>query len=104
MSWVVDCGSQNCRIGRGVDSVFTNDDFPVTSRSYVRNWKDAIKLFKAGFKQACSSEDVWPQLEQDFEEWTRDFDPVRFFFFFTRTRLDLSRNDRFWLPRECSIP
>ena len=76
-AWVVDCGSQNCRIGRSVDSVFTNDDFKVCSRSYVRNWTEASKLFKAGFKKATSNE-KWPQLEDDFDvaQWTQEFDPV----------------------------
>eukprot|EP00938_MAST-03A_sp_MAST-3A-sp1_P003410 g3410.t1 len=76
--WVVDCGSQNCRLGRDADSVYTNDDFKVCSRSYVRNWTEAAKLFKAGFKKATNGKEEWPQLDDDFDlaQWTQEFDPV----------------------------
>ena len=97
--WVVDCGSQNCRLGRDADSVYTNDDFKVCSRSYVRNWTEAAKLFKAGFKKATNGKEEWPQLDDDFDlaQWTQEFDQVSAcVFFFLESTSNTSHAFRFW--------
>jgi len=83
-SWIIDCGSHSCRVGQSKDSVYTNTDFTnqVVSRSYVRNWTQALKLYKSGLNQASTRSTAFPQLQHDGEDdqesqgWVQEFDPV----------------------------